>query len=61
MDGNGLRDTTPDDIRAVRQWLNGHGARPDFDIVSEGETPAGDPEAAAAIVTPWAEAGSTWC
>jgi alkanesulfonate monooxygenase SsuD/methylene tetrahydromethanopterin reductase-like flavin-dependent oxidoreductase (luciferase family) len=60
MDANGLRDTTPDDIRDLRQWLNEHGARPDFDIVSEGETPAGDPEAAATIVAPWAEAGSTW-
>src|SRR5205085_7252613 len=60
MDANGLRNTTPDDIRDLRQWLNEHGARPDFDIVSEGETPAGDPQSAAAIVAPWAEAGSTW-
>ncbi len=60
MDANGMRGTTPDDIRAMRQWLTAHGARPDFDIVSEGETPAGDSQAAAAIVAPWSEAGSTW-
>jgi hypothetical protein len=29
-------------------------------MVAEGETPAGDPAAAAAQITPWAEAGCTW-
>ena len=29
-------------------------------MISEGETPTGDPGAAAAIVAPWAEAGCTW-
>jgi alkanesulfonate monooxygenase SsuD/methylene tetrahydromethanopterin reductase-like flavin-dependent oxidoreductase (luciferase family) len=50
----------PDDARAARTWLAGHGAGPGFDMVIEGETPAGDPAAAAAAVGPWAEAGCTW-
>ena len=54
------RDAGPDDARAVRAWLAEHGARPDTDIVAEGQTPAGDPGAAAAQVTPWARAGCTW-
>jgi len=50
----------PDDARAVRAWLAGHGAGPGFDIVADGETPASDPAAAAAAVGPWADAGCTW-
>jgi len=34
--------------------------RPDLDVVAEGETPADDPGAASAQVTPWARAGCTW-
>jgi alkanesulfonate monooxygenase SsuD/methylene tetrahydromethanopterin reductase-like flavin-dependent oxidoreductase (luciferase family) len=47
---------TPDDVRALRAWLD----RPGQDVLAEGETPAGDPAAAAEIVRPWAEAGCTW-
>jgi alkanesulfonate monooxygenase SsuD/methylene tetrahydromethanopterin reductase-like flavin-dependent oxidoreductase (luciferase family) len=47
-------------IRAMRAWLAEHGARPDLDVVAEGETPAGDAAAAAGEVAPWAEAGCTW-
>jgi len=54
------RDAGPDDARAVRIWLTEHGASPDLDVVAEGETPADDPGAASAQVTPWAEAGCTW-
>jgi alkanesulfonate monooxygenase SsuD/methylene tetrahydromethanopterin reductase-like flavin-dependent oxidoreductase (luciferase family) len=54
------RDAGPDDARAVHAWLADHGARPDTDIVAEGQTPADDPGAAAAQVTPWARAGCTW-
>jgi alkanesulfonate monooxygenase SsuD/methylene tetrahydromethanopterin reductase-like flavin-dependent oxidoreductase (luciferase family) len=50
----------PDDARELRAWLAGHGAGPGFDIVAEGETPPGDPAAAAAVVAPWADAGCTW-
>jgi alkanesulfonate monooxygenase SsuD/methylene tetrahydromethanopterin reductase-like flavin-dependent oxidoreductase (luciferase family) len=58
----GGRAPGPDDARAVRQWLTGHGAGPGFDIVADGETPAGDPAAAAAVTRAWAwaEAGCTW-
>ena len=40
----------PDGLRAVRAWLAEHGARPDLDVVANGETPADDAEAAAAQV-----------
>jgi hypothetical protein len=59
-DEHGSRPTTPDDIRAMRGWLGDHGARPDFDIIMEGETPAADPAKAAADVAVWADAGCTW-
>jgi hypothetical protein len=54
------REPGPDDARAVRDWLSAHGAEPGLDMVAEGETPAGDPAAAAAQVAPWADAGCTW-
>jgi alkanesulfonate monooxygenase SsuD/methylene tetrahydromethanopterin reductase-like flavin-dependent oxidoreductase (luciferase family) len=54
------RDGGPDDARALRAWLAGHGAGPGFDMVAEGETPPDDPVAAAAAVAPWADAGCTW-
>ena len=56
----GDREGTPDDLRAMRAWLDQHGARPDLDVVAEGETPRDDPVAAAAVVEPWADAGCTW-
>jgi len=54
------RDAGPDDARAVRGWLTEHGGGPDLDVVAEGETPADDPGAASARITPWAQAGCTW-
>jgi alkanesulfonate monooxygenase SsuD/methylene tetrahydromethanopterin reductase-like flavin-dependent oxidoreductase (luciferase family) len=54
------RDGTPDDVRAVRAWLAERGARPDLDVVAQGETPADDPAAASNQVRPWAGAGATW-
>jgi hypothetical protein len=54
------RDGGPEDARALRTWLAGHGAAPGFDMVAEGETPPDDPAAAAAAVAPWADAGCTW-
>jgi hypothetical protein len=60
MNDTGFRSTTPDDIKAMLAWLDQHGGtRPGFDVVMEGETP-GDDVAAAAIVSPWVEAGCTW-
>jgi alkanesulfonate monooxygenase SsuD/methylene tetrahydromethanopterin reductase-like flavin-dependent oxidoreductase (luciferase family) len=50
----------PDDVRALRAWLAEHGARAEVDVVAEGVTPAADPAAASAHVTPWAQAGCTW-
>jgi Luciferase-like monooxygenase len=50
----------PSDARDVRDWLIDHGARAGMDVICEGETPAGDPAAAVAAVTPCAEAGCTW-
>jgi Luciferase-like monooxygenase len=41
-------------------WVVAGGPRPGFDAVMEGETPAGDPRAARALVAPWEDAGCTW-
>lgn len=52
---------TPDDIRDIRAYVqaNRQISTP-FDITWEGETPGDDPEGAAAIVSPWRDAGVTW-
>lgn len=51
----------PDDIRAMRAFLAEHRlGGPPIDIVYEGETPGDNPEKAASIVRPYAEAGITW-
>ena len=60
MEGSSIRDATPVDMRAIRAWLDEHGAAVDFDIVAEGQTPAGDPEGARGMVALWADAGATW-
>ncbi len=52
-------DGTPADARDVRAWLIERGARPDIDVIAEGETP-NDQTAASDIVAPWAGAGCTW-
>jgi alkanesulfonate monooxygenase SsuD/methylene tetrahydromethanopterin reductase-like flavin-dependent oxidoreductase (luciferase family) len=62
MDEQGQwRDTTPDDIRAIRQYVEANRAETaPFDIVIEGETPGDDRAKAAAIADKWADAGATW-
>jgi alkanesulfonate monooxygenase SsuD/methylene tetrahydromethanopterin reductase-like flavin-dependent oxidoreductase (luciferase family) len=58
MDDKGFRELSPDDVRAMRAWLAERGgARPDFDVITEGET---NPDSAAEHVKPWADAGCTW-
>ncbi|HUZ56338.1 MAG TPA: LLM class flavin-dependent oxidoreductase [Streptosporangiaceae bacterium] len=54
------RPPEPADARAARDWLTDEGARPDLDVVADGETPAGDPAAARAQVAAWDQAGCTW-
>ena len=55
------RELTPDDLRAMRDYVAANRAEATpFDIVVEGTTPGDDPGRAAAIVRPWAEAGATW-
>ena len=56
----GEREGTPDDVSAMRAWLAEHGARPDLDVIAEGETPVDDPHRVSDGVAPWAEAGCTW-
>jgi alkanesulfonate monooxygenase SsuD/methylene tetrahydromethanopterin reductase-like flavin-dependent oxidoreductase (luciferase family) len=54
-------EVTPEDIRAMKEYAEEN--RPEatpFDIIWEGETPGGDPERAARVVRPFAEAGITW-
>src|SRR5258708_1038664 len=50
----------PDDARAVRTWLTGHGSGPGFDLIADGETPANDRAAAQMEVAGWQQAGCTW-
>jgi alkanesulfonate monooxygenase SsuD/methylene tetrahydromethanopterin reductase-like flavin-dependent oxidoreductase (luciferase family) len=51
---------SPQELRELREWLGQRGVTEPFDVLSEGETPAGDAERAAAIVRPWRDAGATW-
>lgn len=62
IDANGARsDITPDDIRAMREFVTREReAKTPFDIIWEGTTPGDDPAQAVTIVRPWAEAGATW-
>jgi alkanesulfonate monooxygenase SsuD/methylene tetrahydromethanopterin reductase-like flavin-dependent oxidoreductase (luciferase family) len=54
-------EMTPDDTRAIREYVVQHRvADTPFEIVWEGTTPGDDPEKAAALVRPWQEAGVTW-
>jgi alkanesulfonate monooxygenase SsuD/methylene tetrahydromethanopterin reductase-like flavin-dependent oxidoreductase (luciferase family) len=62
--GGGDHEMTPAVTRAGIEWLREHRAAAGlsmdgYDILAEGTTPP-DPVAAAAIVRPWIEAGSTW-
>lgn len=52
---------TPETIREIKAYAgqNRDETTP-FAIVWEGQTPGGDPEQAASIVRPYAEAGATW-
>ena len=54
------RGPEPGDVRALRTWLAEHDASAGMDVVADGETPAGDPAAAAAQVKAWADRGATW-
>jgi alkanesulfonate monooxygenase SsuD/methylene tetrahydromethanopterin reductase-like flavin-dependent oxidoreductase (luciferase family) len=59
-DGN-ARATTPDDIRAMREFIATHRAQPTpFDVIMEGRTPGDNPAEAARIASGWADAGVTW-
>jgi alkanesulfonate monooxygenase SsuD/methylene tetrahydromethanopterin reductase-like flavin-dependent oxidoreductase (luciferase family) len=54
-----FRISTPDDIRAIADWLGEHGPDRPRDVIVEGESP---PErvGAAEVVRPWRDAGATW-
>lgn len=64
MKPDGTHDSsplTPDDLRAMRAYVDDHRAPgAPFDIVVEGRTPGEDRAQAAARVRPLAEAGATW-
>lgn len=56
------RSHTPADIREIKAFIeaNRPATNQPFDIIQEGSTPGDNPEQAATIVRPWAEAGVTW-
>ncbi len=54
-------EMTPADIVAMKAFIDEQRSQTTpFDIVMEGETPGDEPEKAAAIIRPLAEAGVTW-
>ena len=51
----------PDDIRAMKAWIEQRRSeQTPFDIIVEGTTPGDDPEKAVAAVRRWSDAGATW-
>jgi hypothetical protein len=56
----GRTETLPADLLPVREWLTQQGKSAEFDIISEGETPADDRAQAIEQIRPWAEVGCTW-
>jgi alkanesulfonate monooxygenase SsuD/methylene tetrahydromethanopterin reductase-like flavin-dependent oxidoreductase (luciferase family) len=62
MTPEGLSYTiTPDDIRAIKAFVEEHRERATpFDIIMEGETPGNNQDKASALVRPLADAGATW-
>ena len=54
-------EVTPEDIRAMKAYIDEHRSlTTPFDIVQEGETPGEDHNRASEIVRSFAEAGATW-
>ncbi|MGH3748302.1 MAG: LLM class flavin-dependent oxidoreductase, partial [Micromonosporaceae bacterium] len=50
-----------EEFPAAVEWLAAQrGTLEGYDIIADGATPAEDPDAAAAAVRPWAQAGATW-
>ncbi len=62
MDPDGqFRETTPDDIRQMKAFIDENRKLPTpIDIFMEGETPGEDREQANEIVHKWEDAGATW-
>lgn len=59
-DENGNGDITPDDIRAIKDFIAQHRTSSEpFDIIAGGST-SGDPATMRAQVEPFIEAGATW-
>lgn len=51
----------PDDIRAMKSYIEQHRTRTTpFDIIQEGKTPGDNPKAARRQIAPYIEAGITW-
>lgn len=53
------KPATSQDRRELRMWLAEHGARPDIDMIAEGQTRGADPESVA-YVAGHGEDGCTW-
>jgi hypothetical protein len=51
----------PDDIRAIKTYIDEHRTQTTpFDIIVEGTTPGDDPDTAAETIGRWVDAGATW-
>lgn len=52
---------TPEDVQSMRDYVRQNRSEDaPFEIICEGETPGEDPERAASMVRPFADAGATW-
>ncbi|HLX58047.1 MAG TPA: LLM class flavin-dependent oxidoreductase [Ktedonobacteraceae bacterium] len=61
LDDGSFADMTPDDLRAMKLYIDEQRTlTTPYDIVIENETPGDDAEKAAAVIHPLAEAGMTW-
>ena len=59
--GRAAQQASLADLRAFMPRLRAQRpAAPGFDVIVEGETPGDDPQAAAATLAAWREAGATW-
>jgi hypothetical protein len=59
--GEGGRLPTPDDIRAIRDWLaENRTSSSSFEIIVEGQIPGDNPDRAKELIREWEDAGVTW-
>ncbi len=55
------RPARPEEIQEMKAFIDANRTESTpYDIIMDGETPGDDPEKAASVIRPWADAGVTW-